>query len=72
MHTQREIASLISIFTAQFRNLFATTFLAYKALKGCRRTEKVVLHNSVPMSRKLGKITCLSAIITPVRVQGET
>ena len=41
-HKQREIAISLSIFATQFKNLgtpFATTFLAYKALKGCRETE---------------------------------
>ena len=41
-HTQREIASSLSIFCTRFKNLgtpFATTFLAYKALKGGRGIE---------------------------------
>ena len=57
-HTQREIASSLSIFCTRFKNLgtpFATTFLAYEALKGGRGIDGPILHNSIPVQRKLGK-----------------
>ena len=41
-HTQREAAISLSIFAARFKNLgtpFATTFLAYRALKDGRGIE---------------------------------
>ena len=39
----------------QGHRTFATTFLAYKALKGGRGIDEPVLHNSIPVQRKLGK-----------------
>ena len=74
-HTQREIASSLSIFCTRFKNQgtpFATTFLTYKALKGSRGIDEPVLHNSIPVQRKLGKLTSLSTIIPPPRVHGKT
>ena len=57
-HTQREIASSLSIFCTRFKNLgtpFATTFLAYKALKdgrGIDRASFAQLYSGAKKNRK--------------------
>ena len=57
-HTQREIASSLSIFCTRFKNLgtpFATTFLTYKALKdgrGIDRASFAQLYSGAKKNRK--------------------